>query len=137
MPIALAILVGAQLIGELLRQALHIPLPGPVIGMFLLAVALVVGGAGREGAKPAGPRPLVTTANVLIVNMGLLFVPAGVGVIGQLGLLRQDWLPILTGLVVSTVLSLVVTGLVMHHVSRAVEAAADDSVPAAARAETR
>jgi holin-like protein len=44
-------------------------------------------------------------------------VPAGVGIIAELGVLRREWLPILAGLVVSTVLGLIVTGLVMHHVS--------------------
>ena len=50
--------------------------------------------------------------------MGLLFVPAGVGIIAELGVLRREWLAILAGLLVSTVLGLAVTGLVMHHVSR-------------------
>jgi holin-like protein len=53
--------------------------------------------------------------------MGLLFVPAGVGVIVEFGVLRQNWLPILAGLLLSTILGLIVTGLVMHHVSRIVE----------------
>ena len=35
--------------------------------------------------------------------------------------LRQNWLPVLVGLLVSTVLGVVVTGFVMHWVCRAVE----------------
>jgi len=50
--------------------------------------------------------------------MGLLFVPAGVGIIATASLLRQEWLPIVAGLIGSTVLSLAVTGLVMHWTSR-------------------
>jgi holin-like protein len=125
MPFAFAILVGFQLAGEVLRQALHLPLPGPLIGMFLLAVAIVVHAHGKEdGTIDASlpPPPLATVANSLITHMGLLFVPAGVGVILELGVLREEWLPILAGLVISTVLGLAVTGLVMHHVTRVVEA---------------
>jgi holin-like protein len=113
MPIAFLILVGCELIGEVLRRALHLPLPGPVIGMFLLALALIF--SGDEQAQ------LNRTANALIANMGLLFVPAGVGVIAEFGVLRQNWLPILVGLLVSTVLGLIVTGFVMHRVCRAEE----------------
>jgi holin-like protein len=119
MPIAFLILVGCELIGEVLRRALHLPLPGPVIGMFLLALVLMVGGDDQGIGGPDSQ--LGRTANGLIANMGLLFVPAGVGVIAEFGVLRQNWLSILVGLVVSTVLGLVVTGLVMHWVCRAGE----------------
>jgi holin-like protein len=121
MPLALAILFGFQLLGEVLRRTLHLALPGPLIGMFLLAVALVVRGHLQESAAEAPPTPLVQTANGLIAYMGLLFVPAGVGIVAETGVLQQQWLPILAGLLVSTVLGLIVTGLVMHHVSRATE----------------
>jgi holin-like protein len=121
MPIAFLILVGCELIGEVLRRALHLPLPGPVIGMFLLAVALIVGGDDEAVGVTDKYSQLSRTANALIANMGLLFVPAGVGVIAEFGVLRQNWLPILVGLVVSTVLGLVVTGLVMHRLCRAGE----------------
>lgn len=138
MPIAFAILVGCQLLGEVLRQSLHLPLPGPVIGMFLLAASLVLTGRTKAGGDTTAPSPLDQTATTLITNMGLLFVPAGVGVIGELPVLRQEWPAILAGLVVSTVLSLVVTGLVMQFVCRAVETrrralppAADSTLPAA------
>jgi holin-like protein len=121
MPIAFLILVGCELIGEVLRRALHLPLPGPVIGMFLLALALIVGGDDKAVGVTDKYSQLSRTANALIANMGLLFVPAGVGVIAEFGVLRQNWLPILVGLLVSTVLGLVVTGLVMHRVCRAGE----------------
>ena len=123
MPAAFALLIVCQLIGEALRAALGLPLPGPVIGMLLLTAVLVLRGQQQE------PGALDRVAGGLIGNMGLLFVPAGVGIIAQLGLLRHDWLPILAGLIVSTLSGLVVTGLVMHHVSRIVEAPAKPSAP--------
>jgi holin-like protein len=133
MPIAFAILVGCQLIGEVLRQALRLPLPGPVIGMFLLAAWLVLTGHAKAADDATVPSPLNQTATTLITNMGLLFVPAGVGVIGELPLLRQEWPAILAGLVVSTALSLVVTGLVMQFVCRAVETRRRALPPSAGR----
>ena len=128
MPTALAVLVGAQLIGEILSRVLHLPLPGPVVGMFLLAVALVIRGGGAGSSSPATSGPLADTANVLIANMGLLFVPAGVGIIAEMGILRSDWLPLLAGMLVSTALSLVVTALVMQRVSRREKAARSEAL---------
>ncbi|HEX3992166.1 MAG TPA: CidA/LrgA family protein [Acetobacteraceae bacterium] len=119
MPTAFLILVGCELIGEVLRRVFHLPLPGPVIGMSLLALALTVGGDGQAPGVTDQYSHLTRTANALITNMGLLFVPAGVGVIAEFGVLRQNWLPILVGLLASTVLGLVVTGLVMHRLCRA------------------
>jgi holin-like protein len=118
MPSAFAILVGLQLVGEVLRQTLHLPLPGPLIGMFLLTVVLVVRGSAGPSGERVIPPSLLKAANGLIANMGLLFVPAGVGIISEFSVLRRWWLAILVGLLVSTVLGLAVTGLVMHHVSR-------------------
>lgn len=118
MPAAFAILVGLQLVGEVLRRTLHLPLPGPLIGMFLLTVVLVARGSARAPVKRAIPPPLLKAANGLIAHMGLLFVPAGVGIIAELGVLRREWLAIMAGLLVSTLLGLAVTALVMHHVSR-------------------
>ena len=121
MPFALFVLIGCQLLGEILRETLRLPLPGPLIGMFLLASILVVRRGGSQTTPEDTPSSLSQTANGLISNMGLLFVPAGVGVIVQASVIRAEWLPILAGLVVSTILGLIVTGLVMHHVTRFVE----------------
>jgi holin-like protein len=110
------ILIACELVGELVRSAFDLPVPGPVIGMFCLGGILAVR-KDRPG-RPAIPEPLGQTAEALISHMGLLFVPAGVGIIAEVELLRTEWLPIAAGLVGSTVLSLAVTGLVMHWMSR-------------------
>jgi holin-like protein len=115
MPIAILILIGCQLVGELVREACALPIPGPVIGMFLLA-AILVCRTNTSAAKPI-PQPLTSVAETLIAHMGLLFVPAGVGIIAEAGLLQKEWLPIMVALVGSTVLSVAVTGLVMHWIS--------------------
>ena len=119
MPAALFILIGCQLVGEVLRAAFHLPIPGPVIGMFLLTAVLASRDRGKADDGP--PSPLRRTSDALITHMGLLFVPAGVGVIAEASLLRSQWVPIVAGLIGSTVLGLVVTGLVMHRIGRVSE----------------
>lgn len=104
------ILLGFQLLGEVLHQVGRVPLPGPVIGMFLLLLFLLW--------KPqALSKPLDSTARLLFELLGLLFVPAGVDVIANVDLLRAQWVPILVGLIGSTILSLVVTAYLMHRMS--------------------
>jgi holin-like protein len=128
---AFLLLIAFELAGELARSALHLPIPGPVIGMFLLAAVLIV--RKDRSDAPAIPVSLGRTAEGLIGHMGLLFVPAGVGIIAEAGLLRAEWLPILAGLVGSTILSLAVTGLVMHWTTRPRGNAAPVALEAAPR----
>ena len=107
------ILLACQLAGDLLRHTLALPIPGPVIGMSILTVVLVFR-AERTTSKSSTVIGLERTAETLIRNMGLLFVPAGVGIITEMGALRLQWLPMAAGLIGSTLLSLLATGLVMH-----------------------
>ena len=104
---AFLILIAAQLVGTGLQRAGHLPLPGPVIGLFLLALLL----AARPAWRSRGLDPV---AGGLLRHMGLLFVPAGVGLIDHLDLVRTQTLPLLAGLVGSTLLTLAVTALVME-----------------------
>jgi len=113
---ALLTLTACELVGEVVREIFALPVPGPVVGMFFLAAILVF--RKDQPNAPAIPVPLARAAETLIDHMGLLFVPAGVGIIATASLLRQEWLPIVAGLIGSTVLSLAVTGLVMHWTSR-------------------
>ena len=100
---ALTTLLACQLTGEILGRALHLPVPGPVIGMVLLFGVLVLRG------RPAAPA-LGTTADALLGNLGLLFVPAGVGVVLYLPLLARDWAPISLAVVAGTLLGIAATG---------------------------
>jgi putative effector of murein hydrolase LrgA (UPF0299 family) len=68
--------------------------------------------------KPSAlPHSLVSPAGVLLKYLGLLFVPAGVGVIANLSLIGAEWFPISVGLVGSTILSVLGTACVMRWFS--------------------
>jgi holin-like protein len=54
----------------------------------------------------------------LLNNMGLLFVPAGVGVVEVFDVLRRQWMPIAVGVMGSTLLALLVTGMLMQWLLR-------------------
>jgi holin-like protein len=105
-----AILLSFQLAGEVLSRALHLPVPGPVIGMALLLATLELGGAREDGVR--------TVATGLLSHLSLLFVPAGVGVILHASRLAAEWLPIAVSLVASTAATLAVTGRLAQHDER-------------------
>jgi holin-like protein len=118
---ALAVLLVCQLAGEVLTHALGLPVPGPVIGLALLAAgALIHARIAGIGSTPIEDTDLGVTASVLLGSLGLLFVPAGVGIVQQLPLLGSYAFPIFAALFVSTVLTMLVTVFVFVFVKRAV-----------------
>jgi holin-like protein len=96
-------------LGELLGQALGLPLPGSVLGMVLMAGAL-------QWARVR--EPVAACAHVLLTHLSLLFVPAGVGVMVHVGLLSRYGWQLLGILLVSTALGLGVTALVLQWLTR-------------------
>lgn len=106
----ITMLLLCQWLGELAATASGLPVPGPVIGMILLLAFLL-----RWGEEPPD---LARVADGLLDHLALLFVPAGVGVVAHLALLKAQWQPIAAALVVSTVATVLVTGWVMQRLMR-------------------
>lgn len=105
------ILLLFQLAGETLRALTHIKIPGPVLGMILLAAFYIL-------RRREPPPPLQQAADGLLSWLGLLFVPAGVGIVANLALLRAAWLPISVALLGSTFFTLITTAWIMHRFGR-------------------
>ena len=99
-----------QLIGEFAVTKLGAPFPGPVVGMVLLFVFLLL--------KGEVPEQLGNVSNALLNNLSLLFVPAGVGVMVHFNLLGTDLWPLSIAMVASTLLTVVVTALVMAFLNK-------------------
>ena len=107
---ALGVLLVFQLGGEVLGRLLGLPVPGPVLGMVGLVVAFVmVPGLGAR-VQP--------TAQGLLAHLSLLFVPAGVGVVAQIGVLGAHGGALLAALVISTVLAIAAGALTFVAVAR-------------------
>ena len=90
---SIAIILGYQVVGELISRLSGLPVPGPVIGMVLNRV-----------------RP---SAGVLLANLSLLFVPAGVGIMRHGQRFLNEGVAIMIALVVSTVIAMIVTAYVI------------------------
>ena len=119
---AFALMLLCQLAGEGVARGLGLPIPGPVIGLVLMAAGLLAAQRLRLMGADVEATAVGRTATGLLSNLSLLFVPAGVGIVQHGGTLLRYGVAIVVALVVSTVLTLVVTALVFRAVARLVRA---------------
>ena len=110
MVLALSILFLCQLVGEVVVRAVGVPFPGPVLGMGLVFIGLLVRGRSDPSFD--------AVADTILRHLSLLFVPAAVGVMQQAGLIAANWVAISAALVLSTLLTLLVTVWVFRAVAR-------------------
>ena len=106
----ITLLLVYQLVGELIVRGFGLPIPGPVIGMALLFLTLIV--RGRVSDELRGG------ASGLLQHLSLLFVPVGAGIMLHLHRVADEWLPITIALFVSTFAGMAVTALVLRAMTR-------------------
>lgn len=99
-----------QGLGELVSKLLLPLIPGPVIGLVLLLAFLA--------ARKAVPQGVRLVASALVQHLGLLFVPAAVGVVLFWPQLRSHALAVALALLVSVVLTIAVPALLLRALSR-------------------
>lgn len=92
-----------QFLGEVVVTLTRTPVPGPVVGMVLLLLALVL----RTPAAGAG---VLRVADALLGHLQLFFIPAGVGIIVYLATLRDQAVPVVVAMVTSWLVGLLVVG---------------------------
>jgi putative effector of murein hydrolase LrgA (UPF0299 family) len=98
MALQLLVIALFDVAGEAASRGLHVPLPGPVVGMLLLLAVLAL--------RPRWAERLARGGELLLRHMALFFVPAGVGVVTELHVLETEWLPVCVALVASTLVGL-------------------------------
>lgn len=102
-----------QLAGEVCVRLFGLPVPGPVMGMVMLFLTLMIRGRLVKAVEPA--------SSALLGHLSLLFVPAGVGLIVHFSRIGDEWLPIGVTLLLSTIITMAVTALVMQWLTRLAE----------------
>jgi holin-like protein len=104
----LAMLLLLQAAGEALAHALALSLPGPVLGMAMLLLALQANWVRV---------PVQAAAELLLAHLSLLFVPIGVGVITHLDLVSKYGVRLVAVIVLSTWIGIVVTAFILRGLS--------------------
>jgi holin-like protein len=94
-----------QGLGEIISKVLGLPIPGPVIGLVLLLATLLVRGKIDPDVD--------MVASAFAQHLGLLFIPAAVGVVMFVPKLAEHGLVIAVILVVSVGLAVATTALAL------------------------
>lgn len=102
----LSIIFFALVSGEFLRQLLHLPIPSVVLGMLLLTAWCIF----RRGAETR----LALASEGLLRYLGILFVPAGVGLMELGDTLQTQGVAMLVTIILSTLITMLVTAWVLN-----------------------
>ena len=102
-------LLALQAAGELAVKQFALTVPGPVLGMIFLLLALRL---------PSIRLAVAGCAEFLLNHLSLLFVPVGVGVMTHLGIFNDFGWRIAVVLVLSTWVGLTVTALTLRWLQK-------------------
>ena len=102
----ITILLIYQSLGEISVRLFSIPVPGPILGMLLLFLTLIL--------RRRSTTSLDEASSAILTHLSLLFVPAGVGLMVHFERIANEWLPITIALLLSTIITLITTTLIMQ-----------------------
>ena len=108
--IQIAGLMGFSLLMNRLAVWMHLPVPGSILGIFVLFLLLHFRIVKLEWVELG--------ANWLLAELLLFFIPAAVGVMNYIPLLEQDGMRILAVVVLSTLIVMTSSGLLAGALSR-------------------
>ena len=102
MLLGLIIFISYMLLGEFLAALLAWPVPGSVLGMLMLFMTLVIRGGVSESVKQSSQN--------LLPYLPLFIVPASVGIVNYMDLIRMEGHLILLAMIVSLIVGIPVCG---------------------------
>lgn len=106
----LFIILGFTFLGKLIQTLFNLPVPGSVIGMLLLFIALISGKVKEKQVALVG--------DYLLEILSVFFLPAGVGLMLHFNLIKHSVVSLVIILFVSFVLSILIVGRVTQFVKR-------------------
>ncbi|RYE99696.1 MAG: CidA/LrgA family protein, partial [Oxalobacteraceae bacterium] len=98
-------------LGEILHRSGVVPVTGAVLGLLLLYANLLY--------LQRVPKELGALADRVLQQFGMLFVPAGVGIITQLGVFDDHIMAILAAVLVGSSVTIAMTALVADRLAQA------------------
>lgn len=104
------IICGIYLLGELVSSILNLPIPGNILGMIILFVLLYT--------KVIRVDNISNITNFLLNHLAFFFIPAGVGLMTSLGIIKSTWWQLLVVCLLTTTIIIGVTGMVVQSISR-------------------
>lgn len=105
-----ALLAGVWFVADFLARAVHLPVPGGVVGLVLLLALLFCGGVA--------PRWVKAGADWLLSDMLLFFIPAAVAAVQYGGLFRADGWRLALVVVAGTLMVMVAVAFAVEQAAR-------------------
>lgn len=108
--VQLMIIFSISIIGEGISSVFHLPIPGSIIGLILLFLALQF--------KLLRLRHVSMVGNFLLANMTILFLPPAVGIMDKFYVIAPYLLPIILIILGAIVLNVIVIALVVQFIKQ-------------------
>lgn len=99
--------------GEFLNRVISLPIPGNVIGMIILFISLVTGVIKLKDIEDI--------TRFLLEHLGFFFIPAGVGLMASMNLLKANLSAFLIISIITTVMVIIVTGYIVQVLKRGIK----------------
>jgi holin-like protein len=103
------IIFGIYLISEFLSGFFNLPLPGSILGMVILFVLLCT--------KIIKLEQVSTVSNFFLDHLAFFFIPAGVGLISAVDVIKDILPQLLIICIVTTIITMAVTGRLVQMLS--------------------
>jgi len=107
------IIFSISLIGEGISYLFHLPIPGSIIGLIFLFLALQF--------KMLRLRHVSMVGNFLLANMTILFLPPAVGIMDKFHVIAPYLLPIVLIIVGAIAINVIVIAVVVHLIKNRFE----------------
>ena len=98
-----------QFIGECIAKLFDLLVPGPVIGMVLLLVFLII----RKASFPS----LDNAVSIHLKYLPMLFIPAAMGIVTQIDIISKEFWAITASLVLGTIIALAFCAKLMDYLT--------------------
>lgn len=98
-----------QFLGECITKLFELLVPGPVIGMVLLLIFLMI----KKGSFPS----LDTAVNIHLRYLPMLFIPAAMGIVTQMDIISKEFWAIMVSLTLGTILALAFCAKLMDYLT--------------------
>lgn len=105
-----AIIIGICYLGAAIQKLLGLPIPGNIIGMILLLTGLLTGVIKMDMIEEI--------SDFLLGHLAFFFIPAGVGLISCIGILKLHGFGIFMVCLITTAVIMGATGLIVQTLIR-------------------
>jgi putative effector of murein hydrolase LrgA (UPF0299 family) len=107
------VLLVFQFFGECISKFFELLVPGPVIGMILLLIFLII----RKSSFPS----LDTAVFLHLRYLPMLFIPAAMGIITQIDVITKEFWAIFISLFLGTTIALIFSAKLMDYLTSKTE----------------